>query len=319
MLHLLFGTDHFRLQERARALEQDFLATTPQGDKVVFDHEESWSEADRSLLVSSVSPGLFAISRFIVIRGAETFDESEGKQLIEILAHSDDTVTVVLMARLAGKKKLPKWISVLGKERGVAMEEFRELGRPEQSAYVDNFLKGFAPELSIEPRAKQFLLDTFAHDLGRLTQELTRLSLETTSKSITLAQVLSSVRPSMESATFAALDALIQGNRARAIALFRQEEQTPDAPFALLGLCAWQVRRLIIVKELAEKEHLSAAGIAAALKTSPYPIQKTLPLLSRLSFEHLRQALVRLADFDQAIKTGKLQPGVALDLFVWKF
>lgn len=319
MIFLLAGTDHFHLQERVRAIEQDFFARTPEGKKLVFDREEAWGEAERALLASSLSPGLFATPYCITLRGAESFTDGEGERLIEIIAHHDPAMTIMVTVRLSAKKKLPKWLGILGKQSGTGVEEFYGMKGGEEKLYFEDCLRRFDPELSIEPRAKQFLLEKYTENPGRLAQEIKRLALESSTKVITLTQVTASIVPSMESATFAALDALIQGNRARAITLFRQEEETPDAPFALLGLCAWQVRRLIAIKELTEKEKMSVAAIAKELKTSAYPIQKTTPLLPRLSFDRLRRALILLADFDQAIKTGRMRPGIALDLFVWKF
>lgn len=319
MIFLLAGTDYFRLQERVQALEQAFLNSSPQAKKLAFDCEEAWGESERALLTSSLSMGLFATPYCIVVRGAEVFEEKEGIAFSRMITAHDPSMTIVVTARFTGKQKLPKWWTALGKQNGVTQEMFSEMNAGEQKQYLDDFLKRFDSQLSIEPRAKQFLLSSFAHDSGRLIQEVKRLALETTEKNITLAQALAGRGPSMESATFAALDALIQGNRARAIALFRQEEREADAPFALLGLCAWQVRRLIAIKELTEQEKMSIPAIAKELKTSSYPIQKTLPLLPRLSFDRLRRALMLLADFDQALKTGRMRPGVALDLFVWKF
>lgn len=318
MLFLLSGTDTFRMLERSKSLERDFLQSHPAGQKFALNIDENWDEAARSLLVSTLSPGLFATPYVIAIRGAETLDDKGGEWLADTLARKSDLVLVVLTIVLGGKKKLPKWWNALLKKGDVKAEVCGELTSGECAKYIDSVLATLDPELVIEPRAKTWLVEALSGDTGRLTQELTRLALSAHKQMITLAQVTETITPTREVVTFQALDALVRGERARAIALFRQEETEPDAPFALLGLCAWQVRRLIAIKELAEMGK-TAADIARELKTSPYPIQKTLPLVSRFSFPRLRRALILLADFDQALKTGRLQPGVALDLFVWKF
>lgn len=317
MVYLLSGTDHFRLQERVREIEQDFLTRVQEGKKLVFDIEDGWGEEERSFLVSALSPGLFSTPYCIVVRGIELLDDKAGAWLVNTLTGCDAMMVVVLVARLEGRKKLPTWCSDL--KRSVSKIQQEVFGAPtpqERDALLDKHLHALS--VTLEPRAKALLLQAFPENVGELLQTTTRLALSVTGTKITATQVEESVTPSMESVTFAALDALAQGNRARAIALFHREAKESDALFALLGLCGWQVRRLIMVKELYE-EGRGAADIARELKTSPYPIQKTLPLLPKLSFGRLRQALTMLADFDQAIKTGRMQPGVALDLFVWKF
>lgn len=318
MLYLFSGTDTFRMLERIKALEQEFMHAEPGGQKLLIDIEEQWDESTRSLLVSTLSLGLFATPYIVVIRGAEILEDKEGKWLVETLKQKDEFMTVIVSFEPGTKKKLPKWWGMLVEGSGVKEETFGEVSARECEQYIDTVLKNFDPAFSIEPKAKTFLALNFVQDIGRLTQELHRLILSAADNKITILQVEESITPTREAVTFQALDALIQGNRARAIALFRREEREPDAPFALLGLCAWQVRRLIAIKELAEKGK-NAADIARELKTSPYPIQKTLPMTSRFSFERLRRALTLLADFDLALKTGRLKPGVALDLFIWKF
>lgn len=318
MLYLFSGTDTFRMLERIKALEQEFMHAEPGGQKLLVDVEEQWDEPTRSLLVSTLSPGLFATPYIVVIRGAEVLEDKEGKWLVEALKQKDELMTVIVSFELGTKKKLPKWWGVIAEEKGVKEEVFKEISVRECEQYIERTLKNFDPTFSIEPKAKAFLSLNFVQDIGRLTQELHRLILSAADNKITTLQVEGSIVPTREAVTFQALDALIQGNRARAISLFRREETEADAPFALLGLCSWQVRRLIAIKELSE-EGRPAADIARELKTSPYPIQKTLPLVSRFSMERLKHALTLLADFDQALKTGRLQPGVALDLFIWKF
>ncbi len=317
MLYLFSGTDHYRIQERVHSLEQDFLTHTKDGKKLVFDIEEAWGEGERSLLVSALSPGLFATPYYIVLRGIEGLEEKSGAWLTEALRTHDASMTVVLVAKQAGRKKLPQWLSELKQILpNLQTETFASMAPLERAQALETKLQSLG--VAMEPRAKALLLQAFPENTGRLLQEATRLALSAESSKITVAQVEGSVTPSLESVTFAALDALVQGNKARAIALFRQEETEPDAPFALLGLCSWQVRRLIAIKELSEAGK-NAGDIARELKTSPYPIQKTLPLVARFSFERLRRALGLLADLDQALKTGRMQPGIALDLFVWKF
>lgn len=318
MLYLFSGTDTFRMLSQAKALEHNFFRSHSDGERLVLDLEEKWDEEVRSRLVSTLSPGLFATPHFVLIRGGEVLEEKSGAALADILKGRDSSVSIVFTYALGGKKKLPKWWVALAQEQGSEEKTFAPFSPAECGQYIEAILKNFDPALTIEPSAKTFLVEALVHDTGRLTQELERLALLAEDGKITRRAVEEHIFSNREAVTFQALDALVRGDRARAIALFRREEKEPDAPFALLGLCAWQVRRLIAIKELAE-EGRSAADIARELKTSPYPIQKTLPLAGRFSVERLKHALTLLADFDQALKTGRIQPGVALDLFIWKF
>lgn len=316
MLYFLSGNDPFRLFERKRLIEQEFFQRFPEGEKFVFDGEESWDESTRSLLSEALSSGgLFATPHFVCTRGLETLDERSGEWLVECLKTKGEMVTGVLIYRLAPRKKLPAWWQALA-QHGQG-ETFEALTTTDRQRLIETTVSRMGA--TIESAAARYVGEAFPKDAGRLVQEVSRLSLMAPGAQITLEIAKREIALPREQAVFSALDSLIRGDRARAVALFRHEETEPDAPFALLGLCTWQVRRLITVKELFEQEKMATAAIAKELKTSAYPIQKTLPLLPKLSFARLRQALILLAEFDQRIKTGRLRPGVALDLFVWKF
>lgn len=316
MMYLLSGTDRYRLAQRRQALEAEFWSAHPEGERFTFDFEEAWDERAQTLLSSALaSGGLFATPHLVLIRGMETLDERGGERLAAALLDTDESVTAVLVYVLPPRKKLPAWWQSLAKQG--AHEALTVLASGESEALIEAVARAVGAR--IDAAAKRYLAQAFPADLGRLERETERLALSAPDGAITLELARSGVMLPREENVFAALDALIRGDRPRAIALFRQEETEPEAPFALLGLCAWQVRRLIAIKELAEREKLPAAAIAKELKTSPYPIQKTLPLLPKLSFERLRQAFALLADLDRSIKTGRIRPGVALDLFVWKF
>ena len=315
MQYFLSGTDRFRIFEYKDRIERDFFQQFSGGEKFVFDIEEQWDETTRGLFLSAVqSGGLFATPHLVVLRGGEYLDDRGGEWIAGALKSSPDSVTVIFAYCLPPRKKLPGWWQTL-EQQGKALS-FVANTSGETKKNLETILKEFG--VTIEPAAAQFLLDAFPQASGRLFQEAKCLALESDGV-ITLAHVTQSITVTREQNVFAALESLTRGDCATATALFRKEETDPDALFALLGLCAWQVRRLIAIKELAEQERMTPQMIAKELKTSPYPIQKTLPLLRRLSMDRLKRALTLLADFDRSTKTGRMRPGVALDLFVWKF
>lgn len=315
MQYFLSGTDRFRIFEYKDRIERDFFQQFSDGEKFVFDVEEQWDEASKGLFLGAVqSGGLFATPHLVVLRGGEYVDDREGKWITDALQGKSSSVTVILMYCLPPRKKLPGWWQAL-EQQGKTFS-FTANTPADARKTLETILEEFG--VTIEPAAVQFLLNAFPQASGQLFQEAKRLALESDGV-ITLAHVTRSIIVTREQNVFAALESLTRGDCATATALFRKEETEPDAPFALLGLCAWQVRRLIAIKELAEQERMTPQMIAKELKTSPYPIQKTLPLLGRLSMDRLKRSLTLLADFDRSTKTGRMRPGVALDLFVWKF
>jgi DNA polymerase-3 subunit delta len=76
-----------------------------------------------------------------------------------------------------------------------------------------------------------------------------------------------------------------------------------------------QFRLMIQVKELAPSM-ASHQAIARELKQNPYPIRKILAQSKNYTPHQLRQVYRRLLDTDIDIKTGHLEPTLALDMLV---
>jgi DNA polymerase III delta subunit len=62
-----------------------------------------------------------------------------------------------------------------------------------------------------------------------------------------------------------------------------------------------------------------ASGIARETKLPPFVVQNALRSFENLPLSRLTAGLMLLADMDAAMKIGELDPGGALDAFVWKF
>ena len=139
---------------------------------------------------------------------------------------------------------------------------------------------------------------------------------------ITNEDILLFLRPSSETTIFQALDAMSRGERQRAFLLFTEEqagESKQESVYGLLSMCAWQLRRLIQIREAFDQGIRDAAGIARETKLPPFAVQNALRSLGGLPLSRLTSGLILLADMDAAMKIGELDPGVALDTFVWKF
>ncbi len=77
----------------------------------------------------------------------------------------------------------------------------------------------------------------------------------------------------------------------------------------------YQFRNLLKIKSLLE-QNLSNQEIAVKAKMHPFVIQKSVEQCRRFEMEDLKKIYQKLFDADLAIKTGKINPRLALDLLV---
>jgi len=82
-----------------------------------------------------------------------------------------------------------------------------------------------------------------------------------------------------------------------------------------LSMIVYQVRNLLVVKELAEKG-LMYASIVKKSGLHPFVVKKTFFQCRAFSLEELKNIYRRIFTIDSQIKTGRVEAETALDLLV---
>ncbi|MFA9262478.1 MAG: DNA polymerase III subunit delta [Undibacterium sp.] len=319
MLIFLSGNDHFRLRLRERALCADFQSTHPSSEEWIFDGRETGGNIPAALQ-ESLSGGLFQVPARICIRHIELFDEKLCAAVIALLERGvGEDMLVVASAEPTGRAKkgnpFQSWLSKHATTETIDVLSGRALAQS-----ITEMLRGIEPKSLIDTRATELLSLRTNGETGHIYHDLLKLVLATQGGKITETQVRDLIEePAGESVSFALLEQIVRGNREQAVVLLRREEANEDVVFKLLGLFAWQVRQALMVRDEYNRGMTSPDGIATAIGAKPFSVKKLMPLIPGLSLERLKRSLAYLADLDQEIKTGQTRPGVALDLFIWKF
>lgn len=172
----------------------------------------------------------------------------------------------------------------------------------------------------IRPDAADQLGALVAGDLRRLDTELDKLltykaSPDGSPAEITLADVRLLVGDGREQSIFELVDSIGSRDRRRALVLLRDMLQSGAAAPYVLTMIVRQFRLLIQVREaLATSSDQNA--IAAALKMKPWQVRNLGGQARRFQLAELESAYRRLLETDLAIKTGKLEPDLAVELLV---
>jgi DNA polymerase III delta subunit len=320
MLRTLAGNDVFRLSRREHELAADFFSRFPNAERFVFDGRDPWTSELAERLRGALSGGLFVAPRCLLLRHTEGFDATAGAMLQSLLERAPESKEILVIASQYGagrngKTTFTEWLASVVKPESVNRLSGEALVRLAYELKEEN-----DPQAALSEAALRTVALRSDGDAGRLSNDIQKLALLSRVQPVTPEVItLLTDNPEPESVTFAALDALVRGKRERALALLRREEQDRDAVFKLFGLLAWQVRLALQVKDEYERGERMAGQIARTIGAKPFSVEKLLPLLPTLSLARLKTALSRLAELDWEMKTGQTKPGVALDLFVWKF
>jgi DNA polymerase-3 subunit delta len=169
---------------------------------------------------------------------------------------------------------------------------------------------------SIEPRAADMLCAFVGNDLYQLHNEIQKLVAYTDGQRPITGDDIQLLTPHARQANiFDMVDALGRRDGKTASRIYHQLLDTGDHPLALLGMITRQFRLMIQVQDLAPQLS-SPQAIARELKQNPYPIQKILAQSKNYTPEQLVRVYHKLLDTDVDIKTGRMEPTLALDTLI---
>lgn len=193
------------------------------------------------------------------------------------------------------------------------VEEFSALNPRMITSWITQRVKAKGAE--IEGRAAAALAAYGGEDLRLLDQEIEKLLTYTNGSPITAADVRRLVPAATESDIFAMVDALGQRNADQALIRLHQLIDAGEAATYLLYMITRQFRILTQVKELLS-QGVAPPTVASKLNLHPFVAKKAQAQARNFSLAQLEEIYRQILDTDESIKTGRLDPELALDLLV---
>jgi DNA polymerase III subunit delta len=325
VLYLLYGPDAFGVHEATAALRARLVEADPMADlnRAALD--------GRGLTVGALQSVCDALPflgdrRLVVVTDllAQTTGRKElADALIAYLPHMPATTLLVLVeGSLAVNHRLLRWIeqwrSAQPRPDEAAVVRRFEAPRPER---VPGWLDRRARDAggAIEPAAAQALAVALTRDgdvdLYRAASEVEKLLVHAGDRPVTAADVAALVTPITQDSVFRLMDALAERDGRTAATLLHRFLGSGEAPLRLLALMARQFRLVIHARALLDGG-TSPGALAAPLGVPPFVAGKLAVQARRFTVPALEAAHRRLLDIDTAIKTGRTDPVVALDLFI---
>lgn len=167
----------------------------------------------------------------------------------------------------------------------------------------------------IEPGGLEKLIEYVGNDLWRLSNEIKKLASFRGKGKVMPEDVEILVRSKIETDIFRTIDALAEKNKKLALELLHKHLEKGDSPLYLLKMINYQFRNLLVVKELVEKQK-TYGNILKKAGLHPFVFRKTFFQSQRFDFGELKKIYRKIFQADLNIKTGRIQPGTALDLLI---
>ncbi len=321
MILFLHGGDGFLVNERRSILQKAFTRKYPEAEIFVFDFEDQGTPDDVRRSLSTCGESLFTSKKMVVFLHPFELGEVSEKLLLDFLkdfTEKNETEVTLLFVHPGKIKKTHPLAKVLA--RCVDKEEiFEKLEEKNKNAYIKRELATIDTEARFSREALQIFGVSIGLDTARIRRELEKLATFKPGGVFEEEDIHLLVGSISENAIFEALDALGRGDKKRSLVLFHREAGGADGVYPLLSMCAWQARRLLLVRESFDKGILRASDIALRTKLPPFVVQKMLGIIHNFSINRIKRGLMMLSLFDMELKRGGINPSVALDLFIWKF
>ena len=302
-VYLLTGSDRPKIERALRRLRDRF---DPDAFELLAGHETSGADA----VAACNSLGLFGGDRLVVVEGVEKWKVEDAKAVAAYAADpTPGAVLALVAAELRKDAAIAKTVAKVGEVLVYDVDKKK---------IVDWLVQQFAAHgVQADRDLCRSLADAVVPegqepDLHHLANEVAKLATWANGEPMTWDGVRDLVVPFGDVPSFALTDAW--GSRdvaavlAAAEASFEREASARDVAPRLVGAVARHLARLRECRGLVA-EGRSTQEIASRLKRHPYYVQKLVRQAEAFTDDELRDAAIRLAELDHALKGGSRLAG----------
>lgn len=318
MLFFLSGQDAYRIQQESLSQRERFFGQEGFQNTRKFDASErgvfSWKEFAEAVR----DGGLFSEKRCVIMDNIFSLSEDEKeklKQWLEGASNPSENGSILCIFQDVKPDKRMTLFKILQKK--AQCREFLSLSEQEVMRYMQEMIQKRFPKIIFEQKAADLLVRGCGSDLFRLEGDLEKLgayALET--KRVTEPDVQLLCSFGIYDDIFGALEAISRGDKKKALQFLWRQVKKGEHPIYLLTMCAYQIRTMLLVGECLERGITIPGVVAREAKIHPFVAQKTITCIRDFGIDRARKAFQLLGRMDVAVKTGKMDAGLALEEFV---
>lgn len=301
MIVTLTGNNDFMLRADLQRLRRDFVKEYTDMGLENYDG----LDVDPKLLPSILQALPFLVARRMIIFRQPSAQKTIQESLEQLLGTvSDSTDLIIVEPKLDKRTSYYKALKKLTDFREFNALDERALAQwlVEQAKLQEGSLSlGDANYLVQRVGANQLLLSNELQKLINYQPQITRQTIDELTE------------PTPQSSVFDLVDAAMAGNKKRTVALYHEQRQQKVEPMAIMGMLAWQLHILALVKTAGER---NPSAIASQAKVSPYVVSKTQNIARRASLNDIKRWVHQAALLDVRLKRQPIDADEAMINFL---
>ena len=165
----------------------------------------------------------------------------------------------------------------------------------------------------------QLFLTKTGTDMGNIDRELEKLLCYTLDRDVITAEdVEAVVTEQTTNKIFEMVNAVAEHNQRRALDLYYDLLTLKEPPMRIMFLISRQFQILFHIRDMAAKG-LDQQTMAKKAGIPPFAVRKNVSQAKGFTMEQLKQALCDGAELEEAVKTGRMDDQMAVELFLMKY
>jgi len=307
---LLFvhGDEPYLVSAAVKRIKATVLTHAPDFNYTELDAKEHGIE--KAISAAEMLP-MMSERRLVLVRRAEEIKSDAAERMLQYMqSPCPSTVFLMVGSTLDARTKLAKALT-----GAKAVYDCNQLKRPQLQTFVAKWAR--EKNVPLTQDVYEVLFDAYGQDLSQWLLALDRMSLYAGPGATVDVEIAEQLvfRTRVES-IFGLTDAMLAGHTGRVLALCEELLAQKEAPLAMVGLAARQIRQLIVLREALDRnesprEHLRTAGIA------PFLADKYIDSAKKTTLVALKHAHAALAEADYRLKSSKLDSGLNWFASLW--
>ena len=307
--YLLCGEEaYLKVQYKNKLLK----ALNPDDDTMNFNHYEGRNIDVKELIDLCETMPFFADRRVVLLEDTGFF-KNKCDELADYMKELPDYLCLVFVEDEVDKRsKMYKAVKSCGRIGEFARQDEKTLMQ-----WAAGILKREGK--NITQRDMELLLTMTGIDMGNLRMELEKLITYTGDRNVvTRADIQEVCTTQTQNKIFDMVRAVTEKNQKRALDLYYDLLTLKEPPMRILFLLAKQFRQLLLVKEYTE-EGVAQPEMASRLGVPSFVVLNIASCARSYRISELRQAVTDFVDAEEAVKTGRLQDVLSVELLIVKY
>lgn len=307
--YLLCGEEaYLKVQYKNKLLK----ALNLDDDTMNFNHYEGRNIDVKELIDLCETMPFFADRRVVLLEDTGFF-KNKCDELADYMKELPDYLCLVFVEDEVDKRsKMYKAVKSCGRIGEFARQDEKTLMQ-----WAAGILKREGK--NITQRDMELLLTMTGIDMGNLRMELEKLITYTGDRNVvTRADIQEVCTTQTQNKIFDMVRAVTEKNQKRALDLYYDLLTLKEPPMRILFLLAKQFRQLLLVKEYTE-EGVAQPEMASRLGVPSFVVRNIASCARSYRISELRQAVTDFVDAEEAVKTGRLQDVLSVELLIVKY